>query len=125
MRISDWSSDVCSSDLFIGHELLAEGPMFVEERHADGRIGVQHLFRADDLYLVGIDVQLHFLERYRFDRVVDAVDEGKIPIAAREQRGGRSEENTSELHSLMRISSDDFCLKHTKKKIQQTDVTSC
>src|SRR3546814_12996533 len=35
MRISDWSSDVCSSDLD-DREILVDGPKFVLERFAGG-----------------------------------------------------------------------------------------
>src|SRR3546814_10428356 len=37
---------------------------------------------------------------------------------------GRSEEHTSELQSLMRISYAVFCLKKKKSKIQSTNLTS-
>src|SRR3546814_6521624 len=40
------------------------------------------------------------------------------PVARQRPRIGRSEEHTSELQSLMRISYAVFCLKKKKKKIQ-------
>ena len=43
--------------LFHREELLAEGPMGVEHRHAGARIAVHHLFRGDDLDLVRVGVQ--------------------------------------------------------------------
>src|SRR3546814_2550813 len=51
------------------------------------------------------------------------------PLAAREQRPGarlepRSEEHTSELQSLMRISYAVFCLKKKKKNTHRMNYTS-
>src|SRR3546814_2009776 len=45
-------------------------------------------------------------------------DEARIKAAL------RSEEHTSELQSLMRISYADFCLKKKKRKISQTNTTT-
>src|SRR3546814_6040898 len=119
MRISDWSSDVCSSDLPRGgsgrfllflfavgllarphvridsgarHKLLMGAPF----RHAPG---VQH----HDL--IGVD---HGGEAVRDDDGgTRAADIGKRRLDF------RSEEHTSELQSLMRISYAVFCLKKT------------
>src|SRR3546814_9173073 len=107
MRISDWSSDVCSSDLF---------PELQE--------GVRVLVTVDQ----SIDgARLHRLagalcaRLARLRRLV--VLEGMRALARRPrvQPGipTRSEEHTSELQSLMRISYAVFCLK---KKIQQTTL---
>src|SRR3546814_9079103 len=41
----------------------------------------------------------------------------------RSVHGSRSEEHTSELQSLMRISYAVFCLKHKKKRQQQNSIT--
>src|SRR3546814_9969174 len=128
MRISDWSSDVCSSDL------LAGGPAGGRRRANRG---------------AGYPYQCH----RGFARHSAAPPDGerrglppRAPNAARRRRGGgdavtllpaitedaflggrvklrqpevgyraaidpRSEEHTSELQSLMRISSAVFCLK--------------
>src|SRR3546814_5754413 len=45
-------------------------------------------------------------------------------IASGGGAGKRSEEHTSELQSLMRISYAVFCLKKKKKHIEQTSTTS-
>src|SRR3546814_4142902 len=47
-------------------------------------------------------------------------EHGLRELAARANAGGRSEEHTSELQSLMRISYAVFCLK--KKKTQQKNI---
>src|SRR3546814_2163670 len=96
MRISDWSSDVCSSDLTVERRIGS-----AESRDAQCR-----------------DLQRG--RRLRRDRDAGR-NRGAVPDRAR-QRGGksrfRSEEHTSELQSLMRISYAVFCLKK-KKRIQQ------
>src|SRR3546814_2271542 len=89
MRISDWSSDVCSSDLIPLHQ----------------RAGALRSRRAD------ADRQ----PAYRDVRINRAVH----PFGVSRSSAPRSEEHTSELQSLMRISYAVFCLK---KKIQ-THVT--
>src|SRR3546814_4659336 len=103
MRISDWSSDVCSSDLIAADQ----HPVRVEVQ----RIGLGR----DPVERGGA-----FLERdgeFAFGRqaVIDAEhrDPGARGIFAHK----RSEEHTSELQSLMRISYAVFCLK--KKKDNQ------
>src|SRR3546814_8261129 len=94
MRISDWSSDVCSSDLRHFIEVAVQRPCFIE------------LLRAllDDF--PGL-VQLLKLP-----------GEGRwVMNNATELRMCRSEEHTSELQSLMRISYAVFCLKKKNRYI--------
>src|SRR3546814_4808073 len=116
MRISDWSSDVCSSDLRIG------GLRQVELQQARQHGG------AGDLRENGLEqaVADHDLEhRQRGRRLQQAQQLGPDALAGElcqpwRQRAGdgkgvgvgrRSEEHTSELQSLMRISYAVFCLK--------------
>src|SRR3546814_8566146 len=93
MRISDWSSDVCSSDL----AFQSIGPAAI-------KLGQTLATRPD---LVGEDAANDLL------RLQDALP--PVPFATiraqMEQSFGRSEEHTSELQSLMRISYAVFCLK--------------
>ena len=72
-------------------ELLAEAPVLVEERHADARIGVEHLLRRDDLDLVPVGVELELAVRDIGDRVVDSADHGEVPVAALEEQRWRGE----------------------------------
>src|SRR3546814_3723112 len=98
MRISDWSSDVCSSDLcfeFLLQLLLAGAQLFSECAHVGLRGARLSKHAAGRLF---------FLAHMMFDLFA-------------EHRHFRSEEHTSELQSLMRISYAVFCLK--KKKTQQ------
>src|SRR3546814_3035800 len=52
----------------------------------------------------------------RSGRSADGYAQGRVPHRRREERHTRSEEHTSELQSLMRISYAVFCLKKKKKK---------
>src|SRR3546814_5333234 len=110
MRISDWSSDVCSSDL---HGRLPERGLdcvglaaLVLGRAAPEGYGLRSGDEgqaADWLRAAGL-------------RRVDAAREGDLALV----RPGplqlhlKSEEHTSELQSLMRISYAVFCLKKKK-----------
>src|SRR3546814_6229893 len=116
MRISDWSSDVCSSDLQIGGafarrvtlvEILAVEKI-IDEDEGVGRIGTR----------VETDRRSGPVRR---ELALDLVMERPRTIAHPEHQrpagfapddiGVRSEEHTSELQSLMRISYAVFCLK--------------
>src|SRR3546814_2389326 len=114
MRISDWSSDVCSSDL--NDTEFSGEPMSETERYQlpfilPGR-AQKEVYRNEAL--TRIDAALHA-----------AVEEGPLPTPPQTPQIGeswivaRSEEHTSEVQSLMRISYAVFCLK--KKKIQHTE----
>src|SRR3546814_5263882 len=115
MRISDWSSDVCSSDL--PHRSIRQ---LLHGRVAQMVVGIaqcpiEHV-AAEELR------DLH--ARCRRNRR-EPLGQGKHRRAAPESRGAdqggqgflRSEEHTSELQSLMRRSYAVFCLKKTKTKI--------
>src|SRR3546814_4463269 len=114
MRISDWSSDVCSSDLLAGHVVRAcQSAIFP---HFDAAAEHARRIAADDRMRRNI---LHHHRSGRNDRAIanrharhdDAApaDEAMPPDLHR-----RSEEHTSELQSLMRISYAVFCLKKKK-----------
>src|SRR3546814_10061711 len=98
MRISDWSSDVCSSDL---------GRVTREARqHLAGARGLEVLRRLrqhaaiDRTSQVGGDALANPAD------LIEAAGAGAAPGDS-----DRSEEHTSELQSLMRISYAVFCLK--------------
>src|SRR3546814_2641135 len=104
MRISDWSSDVCSSDLLAGGRQVE----FV-------RLPLFRLFQK----LVassrpGLGRRLHQFLRCRCFRGGQGFGWQALALRRRQWRAaaaGRSEEHTSELQSLMRISYAVFCLK--------------
>src|SRR3546814_6453568 len=97
MRISDWSSDVCSSDLADQHDEAHLGQdVVVEAAQGDADQGRKHAHRHD-----------------QNDR------EGQAPALVL-RRQGRSEEHTSELQPLVRNSYAVFCLK--KKNTTKTQT---
>src|SRR3546814_10558162 len=104
MRISDWSSDVCSSDLN-----LAVGWRFrLSQRRArsaalppDSRPRVRYAAAAAE---------------------GTARQQGRAPVAGPCRGPPRSEEHTSELQSLMRISYAVFCLKKKKSHNKYTSI---
>src|SRR3546814_10287733 len=107
MRISDWSSDVCSSDL--NDDRL--------EHQGDAR-GHVEMRRVLHVGLPGDRQGEHQrMEREDVEQRVQAVlveqDEADEHQPAGEKR---SEEHTSELQSLMRISYAVFCLKKKNTK---------
>src|SRR3546814_8962146 len=105
MRISDWSSDVCSSDLtplHCGGAVSGQGRQCVE----------------DQLSVREID---GFGQTSCTRRVERGCGRVFIEVGVIEVRILRSEEHTSELQSLMRISYVVFCLK---KKIQIQQLTT-
>src|SRR3546814_7774477 len=101
MRISDWSSDVCSSDLDRGG---AAGAARVVHR-ADHAV----LDRPDMAEVVGPARRRRL--RHRRPRAAEAVAPVARKVRAVAHAVGRSEEHTSELQSLMRISYAVFCLE--------------
>src|SRR3546814_4377066 len=113
MRISDWSSDVCSSD-------LAERPAVIDA--AVGK-GVAGLRRADAHPAMRANVQRYVdltAGGARYDDLIVAKVAHNIVAGLRDFGVMRSEEHTSELQSLMRISYAVFCLK---KKINKNKKT--
>ena len=70
----------------VGNEVLAKGPVPVHQRHADRRIGVQHLFGRDDLDLVGVEIQPEIVPRNHLDGIVNIAKRIEGPVGAFEQR---------------------------------------
>src|SRR3546814_4136759 len=97
MRISDWSSDVCSSDLREPRREPARLPHACEPpRHA---------------LCVGRPTP-----PWLWHRPSDRLLPPRRGFRSRRRSSARSEEHTSELQSLMRISYAVFCLKKKKHK---------
>src|SRR3546814_3974700 len=117
MRISDWSSDVCSSDLVAPHA----GDQLVEA-HLDGLGDLERTTRQTFKRLLDFRHQVGLAEprvRPLIARLDD--DEGVGDVGGHGVGGEgsvakivkleRSEEHTSELQSLMRISYAGYWLK--------------
>src|SRR3546814_7631202 len=110
MRISDWSSDVCSSDLrcLPHHEEQRQGED--SEPQTPEGTGDAHLFHA--LLVEAEERPLrHHEEREAKGQAEQA--------AGGAETAGRSEEHTSELQSLMRISYAVFSLKNNKTNLSK------
>src|SRR3546814_5364522 len=107
MRISDWSSDVCSSDLAAAGLVAGSA----------GRLARALAARGMGNAVAGHGGGSGFSRR-------DQCARGAQSTGVRQRLSGelRSEEHTSELQSLMRISYVVFCIK--KKKKQHTPIIS-
>src|SRR3546814_10266465 len=132
MRISDWSSDECSSYLFRSLNLCHRERLATQSQDAfrqwvpesplttciarDGNF-VQS---ADNVYALVQTAAARVDEIKKYD--VGAVDEAHHVSDTKtgDYATVRSEEHTSELQSLMRISHAAFCLKKkTENKIKK------
>src|SRR3546814_6775538 len=112
MRISDWSSDVCSSDLQISgltSRRLATHHLLRFASPSDGPLAVSMNMSVNSGPAMAIRT------RMQIDGKTDRLGPVVALIGyARVSTGDRSEEHTSELQSLMRISYAVFCLKKKK-----------
>src|SRR3546814_7695594 len=106
MRISDWSSDVCSSDLL----MVTIGVGFFLE-------GFGQMVFGSNVYNIDIGMPKDPIF------ILEGVFDGGVLIDSQEMMAdliaallvmARSEEHTSELQSLMSISYAVFCLKKKK-----------
>src|SRR3546814_1176946 len=134
MRISDWSSDVCSADLrcadgdSAGHisgaiAILAAGIHQIERAHLNGAIGLFLRAVMDNCAIGagsadGVEGQV--------DKAAGIFAQGLQPVRSRYfgkadagglhgkpvEQTGRSEEHKYELQSLIRNSDCDFCLQY-------------
>src|SRR3546814_6172632 len=116
MRISDWSSDVCSSDLRALQPVEIEHRVDVVFKVAVALDEVGHRHVAVTALALGPGD----------DDVAANLRVALAPAHEVQQRLAgvvvRSEEHTSELQSLMRISYAVFCLKK-KTHTKATDIT--
>src|SRR3546814_8343256 len=121
MRISDWSSDVCSSDLrrIAGK---SQHRFVIQRQLKDLRTCLERAAYGDYWIarLGGLKQPLNGRQRFisrqhhaNPSRASKKGDEGSFI-------GKRSEEHTSELQSLMRISYAVFCLKNKNTKMTLT-----
>src|SRR3546814_7663953 len=113
MRISDWSSDVCSSDLLVV-SATPKGVVFIDETTEVELLSEyqepQETRRTDVTYddLGGLGDTI--------DQLREMVELPlRYPELFRRLGVDRSEEHTSELQSLMRISYAVFCFQQKKE----------
>src|SRR3546814_10086367 len=107
MRISDWSSDVCSSDLgSLTHDPLLQ-VFWRPPRQAGGRFASYRTKAAP----LTQDASASTDPTVGVDRSANAACRHNAALRHQHTVQYRSEEHTSELQSLMRISYAVFCLK--------------
>src|SRR3546814_8957339 len=149
MRISDWSSDVCSSDLGhiiisaagFDHRLLADHALALHLVEDAVAVADQPMAREKldlplpfvfDPHMIGPEPapvgRLALIGKVAHD---DANRHAARGGGMREQRlqsptalKARSEEHTSELQSLMRNSYAVFCLKKKKQSVTKPNITT-
>src|SRR3546814_9779340 len=128
MRISDWSSDVCSSDLFAVRRALDRG---LSLGYLDAQLRLRFGDDQPNAVKTIIDTSRDPVTLERLRTELDAMapqlvgrdgdGDGSLWTGLRRELGElRSEEHTSELQSLMRISYAVFCLK---KKNELPDLS--
>src|SRR3546814_10610423 len=126
MRISDWSSDVCSSDLVaVNHPVtdeflrgMARGVPVHGQTTLPCKTGKLGRFGFRVVLVQGLNRQVRLMAahfKYRVKQLVRVrignVKLGRLKAGQWRNLTDRSEEHTSELQSLMRISYAVFCLK--------------
>src|SRR3546814_1698253 len=120
MRISDWSSDVCSSDLLIAR-LFAVGLLlrdkFTQHATSAHRASIASI-ASQEHRPHGHDVPIADLRLLESDHRLVLFLERIFDAGAQFCGELKSEENTSELQSIMRTSDAGFCLKKQKNQIQ-------
>src|SRR3546814_8140724 len=133
MRISDWSSDVCSSDLRIVLVDLESTPVHDSAATLKDE-GFEVAARAVDISDESQAKALMAFTRDLFGRLdildnnaayhgdVNDGDVLSMTVELWDKIMSRSEEHTSELQSLMRISYAVFCLKKKKKTSYTTQL---
>src|SRR3546814_1335901 len=120
MRISDWSSDVCSSDLLFASDsyediltaLEADGGEWAEKELATLRgkspqtckVALRQLKEGGEMHDFAQQMRQEYAIGSRVVQMHDFIEGVRALII-------RSEEHTSELQSLMRISYAVLCLK--------------
>src|SRR3546814_4752272 len=110
MRISDWSSDVCSSDLTVVLQLWT-----VAAGTREGTLALADRFRDAGAFASASESTLQRSQETLAGLGIDAAQAQRLQRLA----GAllyRSEEHTSELQSLMRNSYAVFCLKKKTRK---------
>src|SRR3546814_9358338 len=126
MRISDWSSDVCSSDLADAAGLqLERAPIELGDVASDvvdavaGVVSERNLSITTRLDPAPAEADERRIHQIVTNLVANAVRYSPPDASITIETGCRSEEHTSELQSLMRISYAVFCLKKNTQETSQ------
>src|SRR3546814_2520753 len=135
MRISDWSSDVCSSDLLTGKYQPGKAPPKGSRAGRKDRRMLESEFRPESLAIAqkikahaeakGMTAADFAINWVLANPIVTALLAGprtldlwKGYLSALDHGFDRSEEHTSDLQSLMRISYAVFCLHQKNNTIR-------
>src|SRR3546814_1842877 len=113
LRISDWSSDVCSSYLTIA----SRGPRLAKSCRSFQKSSSETA-RTSSLSPPTWDTA----QPSKLSAEIEASKRAQTLTIRSRVTGGRSEEHTSELQSLMRISYAVFCLKQQKNNTDSQKV---
>src|SRR3546814_3374316 len=113
MRISDWSSDVCSSDLSNSASPKAKlsplAPAPIQSAKARARVPAGAAIVAPSASTT-------------ISSLLPAISNSSECVSQDRRTNARSEEHTSELQSLMRISYAVFCLKKNTTKTTNKQI---
>src|SRR3546814_6494993 len=125
MRISDWSSDVCSSDLTIEERRASERDLLAHYRAALVATGAEGVPNLDNIFeqyrrwvIYGMQAWIANMDFWgqiglpmtkRFFTAGEDLETWKLLL------NDRSEEHTSALQPLLRNSYAVFCLKNKKR----------
>src|SRR3546814_9747058 len=136
MRISDWSSDVCSSDLdgATGGSVGIAGWAYITNKTLEALKPQAKRYEVHDLHCPGMSVRVSaqgqkvFSVKFRYGLDQKRMKLGVfprlhagLPVPALPVRQLlRSDDHTSDLQSLMRISYAVFCLKNIIKPVIHT-----
>src|SRR3546814_2950408 len=128
MRISDWSSDVCSSDLALGRQVrLLDDPNDLQLLgcglpHSSSALSAIMLFLSNRFSSVRLATHSLRARASRRRSCTSPVVAARAVSPAKRRLPARSEEHTSELQSLMRISYAGFCLNKKIIHIKSTQL---
>src|SRR3546814_7740566 len=125
MRISDWSSELCSADLPISGRTTIADHQTKQVSFLDVQaVPAQRTYEYRVGWLQTMEEPQSFNTVLKFSSsskggLGDALPAGTVRFYMKDASGApqfiRSEEHTSELQSLMRISYAGFCMKKKKK----------
>src|SRR3546814_9079767 len=117
MRISDWSSDVCSSDLLVIDKpgVIADVAAALRDDNISMESVIQRGRAEGEGEAVPVIIMTHDTKEAQIQRALARIAELAVVV---EQPRLRSEEHTSELQSLTRISYAVFCLTTKKKQYE-------
>src|SRR3546814_4966561 len=115
MRISDWSSDVCSSDLRRSPESLTAYDHYLLANEGRTLFTGESISRGLAAATKAITLEPTLGRAYVARAWLNYITVHCGGDFEQAMQGMKSEEHTSELQSLMRISYAVFCLKKKKK----------